>query len=511
MRSTGRLPKRARDGPVVVIDIGSNSGRIVVCRVMGHGAIEIVGDSRASLRLIHDIDERGSLGAKTIGRVLRTLGDFRAVADGSGPRALRVVATAAVREASNGEALCRQIRRETGIAVEILSGAREARCAYLGAAYGLPVEDGTMLDVGGGSLQLVRFHNRMSGRSWSLPLGALRLSERFLGGGTPSRRNVSKLRAHVIDQLSRAGVSPLPRAGTLIGTGGTIRNLAKIDSRRRPYPISRLHGFEISRVHLEELAAQLTSHRFSASFSIPGLNADRADSMLGGCFVVETVMDFIGAETLIVSGQGLREGILYEENLRGIPSIETVRRASIADITSRFRTWDPTRARRRATLAASLHRHLDPDAPQEVRDMLRHAAIVLDIGRSIDYYRRHDHSATILRSTNLMGFSHREIVLISAIVEFADGEDASLKRFRPLVQQVDRGSVLRAGLVLAIADEIEHRLPPNQPARVFCQVRKDGVTIRSPYLRAWQPRSIAIRFRKLFGVALTTGAKGKSA
>ncbi len=511
MRSTGRHSQRVLDAPVVVIDIGSNSGRIVVCRMGTHGVIEIVGDCRASLRLIHDIDDQGRLGAKTIGRVLRALGDFRAVADGSGPRALRVVATAAVREASNGEALSRQIRRETGIAVEILSGAREAQCAFLGAAYGLPVDDGMMLDVGGGSLQLVRFHNRVSSRSWSLPLGALRLSERFLGGRAPSRRSVSKLRAHVIDQFSRAGVSLLPRAGALIGTGGTIRNLAKIDSRRRPYPISRLHGFEISRAHLEEVAAQLTSHRISASFSIPGLNADRADSMLGGCFVVETVMDFIGAETLIVSGQGLREGILYEKNLRGIPSIETVRRASIADITSRFRTWDPTRARRRAALAASLHRHLDPEAPQEMRQMLCHAATVLDIGRSVDYYHRHEHSATILRSTNLMGFSHREIVLISAIVEFADGEDASLKRFRPLLHQADRGSVLRAGLVLAIADEIEHRLPPNRPARVFCRVREDGFTIRSPYLRAWQPRSIAARFRKLFGIALTTGAKGKSA
>ncbi len=509
MRKAGRSAQRVSDTPVAVIDIGSNSGRIVVCRMGEHGVIEIVGDSRASLRLIHDIDERGSFGAKTIGRVLRTLGDFRAVAEGSRPRALRVVATAAVREASNGEALCRRIRRETGFAVEILSGDREAKCAFSGAAYGLPVEGGMMLDVGGGSLQMVRFQNRRSSRTWSLPLGALRLSERFLDGKAPSRRNISRLRAHVTEQLSRAGVTSLPRGGAHIGTGGTIRNLAKIDSRRRLYPISRLHGFEISRPHLEELAALLTSHRTPAGFSIPGLNADRADSMLGGCLVVETVMDFIGADTLIVSGQGLREGILYEENLRGIPSVETVRRASIADITSRFRSWDPIRARRRASLAASLHRNLEPEAPQEMREMLRHAAIVLDIGRSVDYYHRHEHSATILRSTNLMGFSHREIVLISAIVEFADGEDASLKRFRPLLRQADRRSVLRAGLVLAIADETEHRLPPDKPARVFCRVREDGVTIRSPYLRAWQPRNIAARFRKVFGVALTTGAKGK--
>src|SRR5213076_2667011 len=153
------------------------------------------------------------------------------------------VATAAVREASNGDELIQRARSELGIPVEIADGEEEARLGFLGAVHGLPIEHGIVLDVGGGSLQLVHFRDRQLQRSWSLKLGALRLSDRFLRSDPPSRGEMRALKQHVYELLEAAGVSTLLADERMVGTGGTVRNVAKIDRRvQGDYPISRLHG-----------------------------------------------------------------------------------------------------------------------------------------------------------------------------------------------------------------------------------------------------------------------------
>src|SRR5207302_9664325 len=122
----------------------------------------------------------GELSPETMDRTLRILHGFLAVAETSGAERTVAVATAAVREAANGDELIQRTRRELGIPVDIADGDEEARFGFLGAVHGLPVQDGIVLDVGGGSLQLIHFRERRLERSWSLPLGALRLSDRFL-------------------------------------------------------------------------------------------------------------------------------------------------------------------------------------------------------------------------------------------------------------------------------------------------------------------------------------------
>src|SRR5204862_7745205 len=108
------------------------------------------------------------------------------------------------------------------------------------------VENGWVLDVGGGSLEILRFRDRESIGSWTLPLGGLRLSDRFLKSDPPTREEVGRLRDHVTRTLVAAGIEPLAGGERVVGTGGTIRNLAKMDRRKRPYPIPRLHGYVLT-------------------------------------------------------------------------------------------------------------------------------------------------------------------------------------------------------------------------------------------------------------------------
>ncbi len=174
---TGTMPG---EDPVAVIDIGSNSGRVVVYRRDEAGMLRILSTTRAPLRLVSDVDTTRVLGPEAVERAVGALRDFDAMARGAGARTVLAVATAAVRDAANGPELIERVRRETGICIEVIDGAREALLGLRGGISGLPVDSGVFFDVGGGSMQVTRFRGRRMTEAWSFPLGSLRLSGAFL-------------------------------------------------------------------------------------------------------------------------------------------------------------------------------------------------------------------------------------------------------------------------------------------------------------------------------------------
>src|SRR5262249_46789251 len=235
-----------RAPPVAVIDIGSNSSRVVVYQLDPAGYLRLLAGSRAALRLVHDIDETQRLTEESMARAMEALRDFQAVARGAGARRTVAFATAATREAQNGALFVERVRRELGIRIEIIDGEREAYFAFLGAVRGLPVTSGVLFDLGGGSLELARCRARRPGPSTSLSLGALRMSEKFLNGDPPRSGEMRRLRAHARRLIKGAGMGKIGKDEHLLGTGGTLRNLAKIDQRVRDYPITRLHGYVLT-------------------------------------------------------------------------------------------------------------------------------------------------------------------------------------------------------------------------------------------------------------------------
>ena len=249
------MPKRSpsRADVVAVIDVGSNSGRVVVFQRDRAGHLRTLAGTRASLRLVHDVDTRGELSDETMGRLMEALRDFRAIAMGAGARRIMAVATAAMRDADNGRVFAERLRRELGIRIEIIGGDDEARYGFTGAVRGLAVSSGLLFDVGGGSMQLTRFEARRRGADISLPFGALRLSEQFLESDPPTRKQIKRLRDHVKKRLAKAGVRRLKAGEQLVGTGGTLRNIAKIDRQARHYPIGELQGYELSVERLERV------------------------------------------------------------------------------------------------------------------------------------------------------------------------------------------------------------------------------------------------------------------
>ena len=212
-------------------------------------------------------------------------------------------------------------------------------------------------------------------------------------------------------------------------------------------------------------------------------------------------MEVLEAREVWVSGQGVRDGIALHLTTGSdvLPEAAAVRAASLAALTRRFDGWDAGRAERRVALVAGLLRALEPRAGAEMREASQAAALALDIGRSVGFFDRHEHAADVVLATDLEGFSHRAIALLSAVILAAGGEVMKPKSYAPLLTRDDRGPVARAGVVLALADDIEERCLPGGSIEMSCEVTRSAVRIRVPALLGWRPRALDQRFEEAFG------------
>jgi exopolyphosphatase / guanosine-5'-triphosphate,3'-diphosphate pyrophosphatase len=298
---------------VVLLDLGSNAARFVLTRINEGVGFRIIKQERVQTRL--GSSTRGYLPPDAVDATLRAVRRFLGeVGNGSRPRVV-AVATAAVREAFNRERLLTPLRRREGVEVRVLSGRQEARLGALAALESLPIRDGAVADLGGGSLQLSRVRGGRPIAFSSFPLGALRLTRRFFRHDPPTGREMRALRAEIRSQVLGA-LPPAPHDAELLGLGGTIRTLARIHlastaGRRRARHGLRLRQSDVTAIRERLELVPLRRRR------IRGLRAERADIMLAGTMVVEELMQFGGYRTLTVCTLGVRDGVLLRETFNG--------------------------------------------------------------------------------------------------------------------------------------------------------------------------------------------------
>jgi len=301
---------------VAVIDLGSNSFRMVVFESTA-SAWRRTDELSEAVRIGEHLASSGLLGEEATERALRAMGAFASLCEAYGLKDGEVdaVATSAIRDAGNGQAFLERAYAQTGIAARVLSREQEARYGYLAAINSTSLSDGCVLDLGGGSLQLVRVAGRLARESGSWRLGAMRMTERFLADDEPADRGrLQDLAAHVERKLERApwlrGAGP-----HVVGLGGTVRNLAAAAERAAGLPAKSVHGFAIEREALDSLIERLAALRPSERGGVPGIKQARADIVLAGAVVVQAVLRICDAPSLEVTGASLREGIFFERRL----------------------------------------------------------------------------------------------------------------------------------------------------------------------------------------------------
>jgi exopolyphosphatase/guanosine-5'-triphosphate,3'-diphosphate pyrophosphatase len=302
--------------------------------------------------------------------------------------------------------------------------------------------------------------------------------------------------------LQEAGVSPLHGDERMVGTGGTIRNLAKVDRRMRgDYPISRLHAYALDRRRLDGVASLLSGTPANNRAAIPGLNSDRSDSIVGGALVVQAVMDRLLAPELTVAGYGLREGVALKSVTDEVASIDQVQSVALGGLGDRFTAYDASRAALRANLARRIMAQLRPGVSAEVMLAAVAAARLLDIGASVDYYRRHAHSARIVCDANLDGFSHHTLALIAASINAVGERDATVKGYGPLLTSADQPTVEQIAAGVALSDALV-RYGSVDPETISFERRNSHVVLGTSLVDAWPLEAPTRRAERAFGTSI---------
>jgi exopolyphosphatase/guanosine-5'-triphosphate,3'-diphosphate pyrophosphatase len=412
-----------------VIDLGSNSFRMVVFHA-GTGWWKRTDEIYEPVRIGAGLARSGRLGKEPMRRALSTLEVFAHFASASelGSDSLDGVATSAIRDAENAPEFLARARERSALPIRVLTREEEARYAYLAAVNSTTLGDGYVLDLGGGSLQLVRVASRSAEQSGSWPVGTVRMSERFLPGRGPAKRKqLQELREHLDAELS--GVSWLAAnarpagASRLVGIGGTVRNLAAAAQRAAGLPSNGVQGMVIEREALKELIERLAQLPAAERAGVPGIKPARADLILAGALVIEGVMRTGGFDGLESTEAGLREGVFFERLLagRGAPVFDDVRRASVMNLAASYRA-DGAHAQHVAALALEMFDELARlglhGGEEEERELLWAASMLHDIGMSVDYDDHHKHSRYLILNAGLPGFSPVEVAIIAQAARY---------------------------------------------------------------------------------------------
>src|SRR6185437_12109557 len=352
------------DERLAVIDLGSNSFRLVVF-LAGEGWWKRTDEIYEPVRIGEGLAASGALGDAPIARALATLDVFAQFAKASGLSgdSIDAVATSAIRDASNAPGFLKRARERSALPIRVLSREQEARYGYLAAINSTTLEDGFVLDLGGGSLQLVRVIGRLARESGSWRLGTVRMSERFLPPNGPAkRRQLQALREHVAEELKQTdwlGEAGRAAPGArLVGIGGTVRNLAAAAQRAAGLPSNGVQGMVIEREALDRLVERLAELPAAERANVPGIKPARADIILAGALVVQAGLQAGQFDGLETTEAGLREGVFFERLLgeaseRGEPLFEDVRRASVLNLAGQYHL-DVAHTRHVAALALGM-------------------------------------------------------------------------------------------------------------------------------------------------------------
>jgi exopolyphosphatase/guanosine-5'-triphosphate,3'-diphosphate pyrophosphatase len=468
---------------------------------------KLIDEVSETVRLAEGMGTSFVLQPQPIRRAIETLKMFHSFCRASNVQHIVAVGTSAVRVAANQAAFLQALKQETGLDLRVLSEEQEGYYGYLGVINAICMNNGYVIDIGGGSTEVTEVYGRTFSRSYSQQVGIVRLTERYITSDPISKRDFQALEDGVEEAFADLDWIKASIGYRLIGVGGTMRNLARIDQKRQRHPLDRLHGYVLSKSMLETTIGVLRKSTLEERQAIRGLNRERADVILAGAVILHHLMTKGGFEELTVSGEGLREGLFYEHFLadQETPVLEDVRQFSIQNLAHLY-TYEETHSLKVQELSLSLFdqtRSLHGYGAWE-RELLGYAALLHDIGVTVGYYDHHKHSAYLVFNSSLRGFNHREIAILAMLVRLHRKGMVDTRDFRAIMADDDQERVLRLGSLLRIAEYLERS--KSQVVRdVQVQIADDGgVQVQvladgDATVEIWDANRRANLFRTAFG------------
>jgi exopolyphosphatase / guanosine-5'-triphosphate,3'-diphosphate pyrophosphatase len=466
---------RSTDPIIAAIDIGTNSVHMVVVRVIASlPAFSIIAREKETVRLGDRDPLTGNLTPAAIDRARGALKRCQEVAKSLNVSQIIAVATSAVREAPNGHEFVRAIETELGLAVNIISGQEEARRIYLGVLSGVEFNNTPhlIIDIGGGSTELILGDSHEPRTLSSTKIGAVRLTAEFIPTNPVSDRSLSYLQAFVRGQLERpideikANLRP-GETPKMVGTAGTIETIAAVlNSDKNGHVPDRIHGFKIQLSELRNLINRLRRMTVAERTTIEGISDRRAEIIIAGAVVLQEAMTMLGMQSLSVCERSLREGVivdwmltqgLIEDRLKYQGSI---RERSTLKIAGKYGV-DLPHSERVAELALSLFDQTYGQLhtwDKSIRQLLWSASILHNSGHFVSHDAHHKHSYYLIRYGELLGYTEAEIDVIANIARY-HRKSAPKKKHQNLqnLTKEQKSIVSQLSAILRVAVALDRR------------------------------------------------------
>jgi exopolyphosphatase / guanosine-5'-triphosphate,3'-diphosphate pyrophosphatase len=502
------------------VDIGSNSVRLKISRLVAHRLVEIHED-REVTRLGESVFRSGLLSPEAIALTVKVLRRFHRAAQRAGADMVRVVATSALRDARNSRAFLEWVRSATGWHVEIISGLEEARLIHLGLTSSLRVNFSPvlMIDLGGGSCELTVSNKGHIRETVSLPLGAVRLTNDFVHHDPPRKPELRQLRSLIGREVGRvakriAGTRPK----IVIATSGTAEALATVCHAM--YRTKSQRAMTVTRLQMRRIAKMLARLSIEERRKIQGIGVRRAEIIIAGAAVYAELLDRYRLGGFRFSPLGLRDGLLaqmaadYDHATRSGRQIESERRDSILAAVGHYRVDLEHADRVRESVLhlfselRGIHR-----LPPEYREWIGAAAMLCEVGDYINRTGRHRHTYYIISHSEILGYTPQQRKIIAAIARYLgksrpSPEDSLIKTLPPS----DQKHIAKASLLLRLAWALnlgrsgalkEVKVKVQEGSVVFTLVPKRPLNVD---LEVWAVEKEKDYFREVFGADFSAAA-----
>lgn len=472
---------------VALIDLGTNSARLVLYNVLEEGYFYKFDEMKESVRIGRDMERDGFLKPARIQHTIKTITMFKRLIDSYHIEEENIiaVATAAVRRAKNQKSFLEEMFSATGIAFRVLERDEESKIVYHGVINSMDIMKGIILEIGGGSTKIVYYIRRNILGYETLPFGSVTLTEMFSNKGYTPKEQTEKIEEYFKKELEKIEwLKDLDPETQLIGVGGSFRNLAKIHQKLKRYPLDMVHNYHISSHDFDALYEMLRVLDLDKKQNIKGIGTGRADILPSAFAAMKAFSGYIGSEEFVVSSSGLREGIMFNlavPQTLDKPINDVVGQAFMTKVAAYG--LDVNHVNHVIDLSLQLFKQLRVlhKYPRNYLKILKVAAAMHDSGMQVKFYDHQKASIYMILTSNLYAISHRDLVVAAFVAGCHTRENIDMRtwnRFKDVVLEDDIDVVKKLGVILRIAESLD-RSRAGAVKSINCDVLGDSVIMKT--------------------------------
>lgn len=446
---------------IAIIDLGSNSVRMIIMQIMPNGAYKMIEQVKTMVKLSEGMAKNNELQEEPIKRTLYTLSLFNELMKVHKVKEVYPLATAAVRNASNSEYFLERVLKETNLKFRVITGEEEAYYDYLGVINSMEYDDFILVDIGGGSTEIVLVNEKAIVNSISIPYGAITITEKFEFGDLVSKEKIKLAEnelekfIHELDWIEKGKGIPI------IGIGGTLRSIAKMHIQAKELPVQLLHGQKIEVSEFENYLEKIIKSDLEERIKIEGVGKERAEVIVGGLIPIKIIMKILEPEVFIMSNKGLREGFFYEYYNGEKKSNKTITEQSVKNTMLNY-NCDINHHKNVVDLSSEIFESLklEYEFSEDDKKILYYAAMLHDIGMYIDYFDHQNHSFYLIMNTDINGLTHEELVKCAFVAGMHRIEKklaVNWKIYNQYIDKEENKKLKKLALILMIAEKIERR------------------------------------------------------